>query len=234
MNLTFLGNGVKCVLFDLDRTLVTTGGAGNRALEKAFQNVCGIGNAMDGIDPSGKTDPAIIREIFLRRGNRNCTDAEMASIQEKYLNFLPDECDRSAGYQVMDGIPGILSSLQKKGVIVGLGTGNLEKGARIKLGRSKLNSFFPFGGFGSDSENRAELLDIAYQKAQKHSGTPIHKENVFVVGDTERDILAAKKSGLKVIAAATGNADEEFLKSFGPDFFLPNFEDEKNFLEIIF
>lgn len=225
---------MKCVLFDLDGTLVSTGGAGNRALEKAFLMLYNIPNAMEHIDPAGKVDPAIIREIFQFYLHRDCSEDEMNQVQQKYLEFLPQECEQSPHYRVMDGIHSLLDELKRREVIMGLGTGNLEQGARIKLNRAELNHYFPFGGYGSDSESRPDLLKIGFLKAKRHSGKDLRVEDVFVVGDTERDILAAQKSDFKVISVATGHVSSEKLSKFSPDFLLENFKDRRRFMEIIF
>lgn len=223
----------KCILFDLDGTLVTTGGAGLRALEKAVFSLYGIRDSMKEVNPAGKTDPAIIREIFMTCLQRDCTIEEMDAVQKKYLEFLVDECEAAEDYQVMDGIPVLLERLKEMRMVMGLGTGNLERGARIKLQRSKLNSFLPFGGFGSDAEDRAELLKIARRRAEQTVGTRFDSQNVFVVGDTERDILAARRAKFKVIAVATGNTPEELLKEHRPDYFLKDFGNDIEFLNII-
>lgn len=224
---------VKCVLFDLDGTLVSTGGAGNRALEKAFLFLYGVPHAMQSVNPAGKTDPAIIREIYLKLFQKDCGYEELESIQKKYLDFLPESCNRSKNYHVMQGIPELLNQLRKRKVLMGLGTGNMERGARIKLTRADLNHFFPFGGFGSDSENRVELLKIGRKRAERLSGKKLDPKNVFIIGDTERDIVAAQKAKFKVIAVATGHTLIGVLKKFKPDFLLPNFKCQNDFLNII-
>ncbi|OGR83260.1 MAG: hypothetical protein A2901_08350, partial [Elusimicrobia bacterium RIFCSPLOWO2_01_FULL_54_10] len=155
----------KCVLFDLDGTLLSTGGAGIRALETAFFELHGVKNCLSEIDCAGKTDPAIIREIFTVKIGRDCSAAEMAETQERYLAHVEGECARAEDYFVVSGIPGLLERLKSLGVILGLGTGNLERGARKKLNRSGLNPYFPFGGFGSDSEERSEILRAGHKKA---------------------------------------------------------------------
>lgn len=224
---------MKCVLFDLDGTLITTGGAGVRSLEKVFQSLYNIGQAMAEINPAGKTDPKIIREIFKKHLHRDCSEKEMQAVQNEYLTFLGAECDQASGYRVMDGIPDLLDELHKRELLVGLGTGNFEKGARIKLMRSGLNPLLPFGGFGSDSEDRKEILQIAHRRAEVRSGQQIPRKNVTIVGDTEMDILAAQAAEYKVIAVATGHASKKTLLNYHPDFFLPDFRNIPEFLEII-
>lgn len=204
-----------------------------RSLEKAFQSLYGISSAMQNVNPAGKTDRKIIREIFAKHLHRDCSASEMQAVQEEYLNFLRDECKQSKGYCVMAGIPLLLEELHKRKILVGLGTGNLEKGARIKLERSGLNPALQFGGFGSDSEDRTEILQIAHQRAEEFAGVPIDKGNVYIVGDTERDILAARHANYKVIAVSTGHSSRESLLQCQPDFFLPDFTKLNDFLEIV-
>ncbi len=223
----------KCILFDLDGTLVTTGGAGVRALERAFAEIFSLSNALDGIDCAGKTDPRIIREIFQQKLSRDCSGADMTRVQERYLHHLPGECEIADDYVVMKGIPEILEHLMTLDVVMGLGTGNIETGARKKLHRGGLNRYFPFGGFGSDSEDRAELLKVGHAKANAHSGKNIPKEDVYIVGDTPLDIHAGRRAGFKVISCATGSSSSDALKSHNPDFLLSNFENLEEFVSII-
>jgi len=228
-----LSKTFKCLLFDLDGTLISTGGAGIRALESAFLRKFQLEGAGRGVDPSGKTDPEIIREMFLKHLGRDCRDEDMQTVQKAYLNTLRAECDRSPKYRVMEGIPELLSKLRKSRILMGLGTGNLEKGAKIKLARAKLNRFFPFGGYGSDSENRTMLLKIAVQKAQRHAGGKLKPEDVIVVGDTVRDIHAAHEAHFKVISVGTGGTPAGKLRSMNPDLYVPNFSRPEKIIRMI-
>ncbi len=212
-----MSQSVKCALFDLDGTLVSTGGAGAEALDRAIEQLYGIANAMRAIDPQGKTDPRIIREIFAQNLKRDCGPNELFAVQKLYLEFLREECANADKYQVLNGVRELLEQLQNKNVLLGLGTGNIEAGARIKLERADLNTYFPFGGYGSDSEERSELLRIGAEKAEKHGQVNLRPDNIFVIGDTHRDILAAKKAGFKVIALASGNSTVRELEPYNPD-----------------
>jgi phosphoglycolate phosphatase-like HAD superfamily hydrolase len=219
-----------CFLFDLDGTLVSTGGAGNRALDAAFLKLHGIRGSLDGIDPAGKTDPMIVREIFQMKLGRSATEAEIAQIREAYFLNLPQECANAERYKVMTGIETILDTLQASGAAVGLGTGNWEKGARIKLERAGLNHYFAFGGYGSDSEHRPSLLEAGHKKAETHTGRQFAKERVIIIGDTHRDIHAARAAGYKVIAVATGGVHKEILQQHQPDYLLDDFTRPELFL----
>src|SRR5262249_15551852 len=144
-----------------------TGGAGLRALNRAFQKLFNIESAMSGVAPHGKTDPAIVREIFHKRFNSTTlSDSEMSRILETYLAFLHEEVESTDKYQVLPGIPEILEEMKlRSDVLLGLATGNIETGARLKLRRGDLNRFFGFGGYGSDSEDRVALVRRAAERA---------------------------------------------------------------------
>lgn len=218
-----------CTLFDLDGTLVSTGGAGIRALDKSVHLTHGVVNASRGVKAAGKTDPAIIREIFRKRFGRDCTKNEMSFVQKNYLRYLRFECEHSPDYKVFDGVTELLVALRRSGILMGLGTGNIQEGARIKLKRARLNRFFPFGGFGSDHEDRIRLLKIALTKARRFSRRNIKPEEVFVVGDTVRDIRAARAAGFKVIAVGTGSTAESVLRKCKPDLYLSSLRDREKF-----
>jgi phosphoglycolate phosphatase-like HAD superfamily hydrolase len=225
---------VKLLLFDIDGTLVSTGGAGVRALNRAFCQVVGIVNAMDGIRLHGKTDPAIIREVFNAREVPS-PRASFDQILAAYVEFLPEEVERSTQYKVL---PGILSFLQdfhrRPDLVFGLATGNVERGARIKLARGKLNSFFTFGGFGSDAESRTELVRCAAESGVRHAGGHIEPQDVFVIGDTPCDIDAGREAGFRTVGVATGYYAVEQLRAAGADLTLSDFDrDRDRFLQRI-
>jgi phosphoglycolate phosphatase-like HAD superfamily hydrolase len=216
---------VKLLLFDIDGTLVTTGGAGARALNRAFCQVVGIVNALDGIRLHGKTDPAIVREVFAVRGNSHQAADSLEEILEMYVTLLPEEIQRSDSYTILPGILRFLEDFQEHpDLAFGLGTGNLERGARIKLDRGNLNRFFPFGGFGSDAENRTELVRRAAQNGTRHAGVTIDSHDIFVIGDTPRDVNAGREAGFRTVGVATGDHSIRDLEEAGADLVLANFQ----------
>jgi phosphoglycolate phosphatase len=200
---------VRLLLFDIDQTLVNTGGAGLRALDRACFKLFAIERAMDGISPHGKTDPAIAREILSVRlglASDPTISGRIASTLEAYAGFLAEEVRISPTYRVLPGILSLLDEmLTRKDVMLGLATGNIELGARIKLDRGDLNRYFTFGGFGSDAEDRAELVRKAAEKAADRNGGPIAPSDTFVIGDTPLDIAAGKRAGFKTVGVATGS-----------------------------
>lgn len=217
---------MKLLLFDVDQTLISTGGAGLRALNRACLSLFGIENAIEGVSPQGKTDPAIIREILLARiGNDFDLEARLNSILESYLSFLKEELQLSHTYRVL---PGILETLQemsgRSDVMLGLATGNIELGARMKLQPGDLNRYFTFGGFGSDSEDRTMLVRHAAEMAERKCGRRILPDDVVVIGDTPRDIEAGREAGFRTIGVATGTYSADQLQGAGATLAISDFQ----------
>ena len=228
---------MKLLLFDVDQTLIFTGGAGLRALDRACRNILAVENATQGISPHGKTDPAIIREILLARvGNDSEIESRLASILESYLFYLKDEVLTSERYHVLPGIADILAEMSARAdVMLGLATGNVELGARIKLDRANLNQYFKFGGFGSDSEDRTTLVRKAAEAAAMQSVRAMPPEDVFVIGDTPRDIEAGRGAGFKTLGVATGHYTVDQLLESGATFAISDFErGREDFLKGVF
>jgi len=227
---------MRLFLFDVDATLILTGGAGLRALNRAFRRLFNLQNAMNGIAPHGKTDPAIVREIFRSQLGENVTEVQMASVLESYVEFLRDEIDHSDSYQILPGISNILDELSHRNdVLLGLATGNIETGARIKLRRGDLNRYFEFGGYGSDSEDRVGLVRRAVEKSTTFNGGTMEAKSVFVIGDTPLDIAAGRDAGCWTIGVATGQFSVEQLRDAGADLAIANFhEDRDQFLRTTF
>jgi phosphoglycolate phosphatase len=220
---------VKLLLFDVDMTLISTGGAGLRALDRAFKQVMKLDNAMEGISPSGKTDPSIIREILIKRvGHDEAMETSLEEVLQAYVSFLPEEVRRSDVYQVLPGIIEILDELiTRSDALIGLATGNVEAGARIKLERGGLNRYFSFGGFGSDSENRTDLVRRAAERAVARHGAALNPFDVFVIGDTPLDIDAGLQAGFRTIGVATGRYSKDQLHRAGANGVLADFKQDR-------
>jgi len=222
---------VKLFLFDIDQTLVNTGGAGLRALDRACRKLFNLENAMDGISPHGKTDPAIAREILrVKIGSDSANNGQIAVVLEAYVSFLKEEVHTSPTYKVLPGIVALLDELrQRRDVMIGLATGNVETGARIKLDRGQLNPYFAFGGFGSDSEDRTELVRRGAEKAADKNGAPFDAANIFVIGDTPLDIDAGKGAGFQTVGVGTGSYSVDQLLASGADFAVPDLEQGRDY-----
>jgi phosphoglycolate phosphatase-like HAD superfamily hydrolase len=222
-------------LFDLDGTLVSTGGAGLRALDFAFDEIYKIKNAVEFINPSGKTDPAIFREMVQLHLKRDMTGQDLKSLAATYLYYLEREMKTSPKKITLPGVDDFVRhvSVNPK-IVMGLGTGNLERGARLKLEFSNLNSYFPFGGYGSDAEDRAEVLKFGLKRAEEFCGERISPESVYILGDTILDVAAARRAGFKCIAIASGGHSYDKLKESQPDFLLNVMNEGFDILEKVF
>jgi phosphoglycolate phosphatase-like HAD superfamily hydrolase len=226
---------MKLLLFDIDGTLMLSGGAATRAVNRAFKKIYGIGNAMDGIKPDGKTDVAILREIFNKTLERDFSPKEADAVFKDYVLFLAEEIAISPGYRVMPGVFEIIKALSKReDVILGIATGNIEDGAWIKLKRAGLNAYFKFGGFGSDSEDRETLIRIAIQRGKKIHDHRTGDERIFVIGDTPFDIIYGRASGAKTAAVATGSYSVSELEKYNPDYLFESFLDFESVLKIFY
>ena len=218
---------MKLLLFDLDGTLILTGGAGTRALERTFEKLYSIREALiDGVKFHGRTDPAIIRDIFQKSFGRTYSPEESENICTEYLVFLKEEVKNSPGYTVMPGVRELLSHLSTRDdILLGLATGNIEEAAWIKLERSGIGVFFKFGGFGSDSEEREELIRAAISRGSKLLGNRVDDKKVFVIGDTPLDIVHGRAVGALTVAVATGYYSIKELEKYEPDYLFENFLD---------
>ncbi|MBI4062849.1 MAG: HAD hydrolase-like protein [Elusimicrobia bacterium] len=222
----------KLLLFDLDGTLISTGGAGKRAIENMFLERYGIKNALQGIEGRGRTDPAIFVDVLRQKIGREPDSGELEKLIEVYPNFLRPQVETSSGYKLLGGIQDFLETVAKiPGVYLALGTGNLENGARIKLERSGLNRFFPVGGFSTDSIERPQLIARASVKAEKHYRQKFIKDDIFVIGDTVLDIAAARACGFKSAAVGCGMAGKEELLKAKPDFYFEDYSNPREWIK---
>ncbi len=211
-------------LFDIDGTLLSTGGAGRRAMSRAFDEVCGSADALAGIKLGGMTDRMILRAGFEAIG-RSFEEALYQKVMTVYLAHLEGEVTRSTGYQVYDGVYAALDACEARAhSAIGLGTGNIEEGARVKLARGDLSRRFAFGGFGSDAEDRAELLEAGAQRGVQALGVARNDARVVVIGDTPRDVSAAHAIGARCITVTTGSFDAATLEEAGADAIFPSLQ----------
>ena len=211
---------VRAVLFDIDGTILVTGGAGGVAWQRAFEELHGIeANVAEHTD-AGMTDPEIAAIVFREVIGREGTQEERSKAIGCYLKHLPDAVAGSDGYRVMAGIEDLLPRLIEAGVLLGLVTGNIEAAAHIKLARARLNRFFSFGGYGSDSADRTEVTEAALARGGLVSGGTLADGACIAVGDTPRDVTAGHGAGIKVVGVATGSYSVERLREAGADYAL--------------
>jgi len=209
----------RFVLFDIDGTLIDPGGAGRRSVTRAFYEMFSIREAFAGASMAGKTDIQIIKE-GLARHDFPIGDGVLSSIVSRYVEILQREISNPKGY-VQPGVVELLDALRETdGYWLGLLTGNIERGARIKLGAFNLNGYFPIGAFGDDSEDRNNLLPIAVERLREMTGIDIGYNDCIVVGDTQLDVECAKPFGAISVAVATGPYQYESLLETGADYVL--------------
>jgi phosphoglycolate phosphatase-like HAD superfamily hydrolase len=225
---------MKVLLFDIDGTLIRGGGAGRKALNRAGEVLYGVKNCCSELSLAGRTDLYNFGAAHRFATGKKPTEAAVERLHREYLRQLPRfvrSALRSGTYLVPPGLRPLLKRLSRdERVLLGLGTGNMERGARIKLEPSGFNPYFQFGGFGSDSFHRHALLKKAVQRARRISPAPFRASDVFVIGDTPFDVAAGRKAGFKTIGVGTGFADWKALAASRPDHLSRDFRNLKKWL----
>jgi phosphoglycolate phosphatase-like HAD superfamily hydrolase len=216
----------RVVLFDVDGTLIDSGGAGGRSWSHAFREAFGVDGDIRRFSEVGMTDPVVARETFEGTLGRAPTTDEVIRLMMRYVLRLPEEVASSPRYRVMPGVHDLLERLVHADTLLGLVTGNIEGAAHIKISRAGLQRFFLFGGYGSDSAVRSDLTRAAIARAEALSGHDIDPSEVIVVGDTPRDIEAAHGAGTVAVGVATGEYSVEQLRDGGADHVLRTFADD--------
>lgn len=212
------------VLFDVDGTLIDTGGAGGRSWNHAFERTFGVAGDIRRFSEVGMTDPVVARVTFRGTLGREPNEEELAKLMMAYVLRLPDEVRSSAAYRVMPGVVDLLRRLSMTGALLGLVSGNMEGAARIKIERGDLNRYFLFGGYGSDSSDRPDLTRSAMRRAATLHGHELDRAKVYVVGDTPRDVEAAMQAGAVSVGVATGAYAMDQLAAAGAHHVLANLE----------
>jgi phosphoglycolate phosphatase-like HAD superfamily hydrolase len=220
------------LLFDIDGTLVHAGGAGRRAVERALAHHFGTQVAprpvgLRGMRLDGMTDRLIVR-LVMEALELPFDDATCDRVLESYVDFLEAEI-HGPGYAVLPGVAELLAGLEARGAVLGLCTGNVARGARIKLARGGLDRYFGFGeedvnGFAHDGEERERIVEAALRRAAARLGRPLEPGEALVIGDTPRDVAAARAAGVPVLAVATGRFSQEELARSGADRVLPSLD----------
>jgi phosphoglycolate phosphatase len=203
-------------LFDIDGTLIGGDGSGRRAFDRACLDCMGIAGALDHLLLDGMTDPLILASVFTQHHGRAPTDDETRSIFETYVSHLEREVAEGK-YHVKPAVHDTLDYLEQQGATIGLATGNLEVGARIKLQRGDLWHRFAFGGYGSDAAERAQLVQKAIDRGTTLARRTFAPAEVLVIGDTPRDVAAAHAVGARAIGVATGRFSVAELQAAGAD-----------------
>jgi len=219
-------------LFDVDGTLIDTAGAGRAAMYRALQTEFGIAELDAGVPFLGRTDRAIVRDLFRYFGIDH-TDRNWQRFLRAYCRHLPRTLSERPG-RVLAGVPKLLDELsQRVAVFVGLLTGNVAQGAMIKLAHFGLDHYFAFGAFGDEVTERELVAEAALRAVEEHIGMMPRLENIWVIGDTTLDIECARSVGVRVAAVASGGHGLQRLAAARPDLLLVDFSDPSPLLNLL-
>ncbi len=223
----------KLILWDIDGTIIVSHGAGFRAMVRALTERFGATVDMGKIDWAGRTDSWIAGEV-LRLVGLPDTLQNTHDFLEAYLEILPQELRVGRPGQVLPGILELLETLRvRPDVVQGLLTGNLERGARLKLTHHKVWHYFAFGAYADDSPRRNDLGPHALRRAKEKYAVEFAPDRTFIIGDTPHDIECGKVIGAQTIAVATGKYSVTELAAHNPSAVFPDFADTAAFLRVI-
>lgn len=224
---------LSLVFFDIDGTLLLSGGAGVRAMTRTFETVFGVPDAFAGITVAGHTDTFLVSAALMRANIPDTAEAH-AQFREAYVPTLATEIQHlgTGRRGLMPGVRALLAALQSDGVFhAALLTGNYQAAARIKLTHFGVERFFEWGAFGEEAADRNDLGHIAMRRARQRTVPQTALDRAVVVGDTPQDIECARAIGARVIAVATGMYSVGDLEQAGADLALPDLSDTGRVLE---
>jgi len=223
----------RLFLFDIDGTLITSGGAGESALIQAMASRFGVGEDLKEVTLAGATD-ALIAVALLEKHGIEASPENTAALLDSYLHHLVQSMPKHSG-RVLPGIIPLLDALkQRPDAVVALLTGNMVRGAEIKLRHYGVWDYFEFGAFADDHHDRNELGKFARARAAEKHGIRFEPARIFVIGDTPRDIECGRAISAKTVAIATGNYDRASLAEHSPDFLFEDLRDTPAVLEALF
>jgi phosphoglycolate phosphatase-like HAD superfamily hydrolase len=213
------------ILFDIDGTLLITGGAGAASWRLAFDELYGIPADIGKFTDTGMTDPDVGRKTFQAVLHREPERKEFTRLLERRLHYLHRTVAESEDYRVLPGVQELLPRLINDGYLLGLVTGNVEAAAHVKLHRARLNRFFSFGGYGSDSTDRGELTRIALKRATMVYGEALSPAQAIVVGDTPHDVEGAHAAGMACVGVGSHHFNVEQLREAGADYAIASLQE---------
>lgn len=224
---------MRLVLFDIDGTLMSDGGAARESFALALREIYDYSGDLRRYDFSGRTDPQIAHMVLHDAGwSEAAVEERISRLWERYLTELTHQAPQRA--RELPGVRPLLEELRRHAeVVLGLLTGNIEPGARLKLGAARLNDFFPFGAFGSDSRERQELPPVAVERASRFSGHHFHGRDVVIIGDSIYDVRCGVPHSATTIAIASGKTPPERLRAENPNHFFHSAEERDALLEAI-
>ena len=222
----------RLLLFDIDGTLIHSGGAGVRALKSAFEERFGVADDLHGIEIAGMTDSGIVVSI-LKKNDIPATNENIGAFLDSYVHFLSLELPRRKG-KLLPGVLDLLEKLKSRPhLVLGLLTGNVSRGARLKLEHYGVWHFFEFGAFADDHQDRNRLGSFARARAKEKHGREFSPSQIDVIGDTPRDIACGKAIGARTIAVATGTWSREELAKYQPDFLIDDLSDVEGLIHTL-
>jgi phosphoglycolate phosphatase len=226
---------LSLLLFDIDGTLLLSGGAGVRAMTRTFEMLFGVSEAFATSDVAGRTDTFILSNA-LRRAGLADSDEHHQQFRARYFEVLREEIVRptQSRYGLMPGVQALLDAVHQRAPFdIALLTGNYEPAAYIKLRHFGIAQYFAWGAFGEESAEREELARVAARRAEERALPPIVRSRAIVIGDTPHDVACAHAIGARVLAVATGNYSVDELTAAGADVALPDLSDTDRVLDII-
>lgn len=218
------------ILFDIDGTLLSSSGAGGRAMYAAIKELHGADLPMGSVAFHGRTDRAIISDI-LKLANIEPTPSNFLAVKEVYLSILPKELD-GVESRVFEGVMELLEKLESMPQVqVGLLTGNMADGAKLKLDHFNISDRFNFGAYGDEFHSRNDVAADAYRRINNSGSTQVPSDKIWIIGDTPADIECARHINARVLAVSTGGFSRAELEPFNPDILLDNLVECESFLE---
>lgn len=225
---------MKLALFDIDGTLITSRGAGRRAMRSALERVFGGAGGIDHYDLRGRTDTRIVHDVMGALGwEPDRIKERLDDFFEAYLAGLASEIGDGRHVVTLPGVSTVVERLARSSALVGLVTGNIEEGARIKLQPTGLLPHFRVGAYGSDHMDRRRLPSLAARRAHALVGHPFPPHHVVVIGDTPHDIDCARAFGAVAVAVTTGQYTRDELLAEGPDHLFDDLSDADRVLEVV-
>ena len=222
----------RLLLFDIDGTLIHSGGAGVHALKSAFKERFGIHDDLEGIEIAGMTDSGIVISI-LNKHKISPTNENVSAFLDSYVHFLSSELPRRKG-KLLPGVLELLESLKSRPhLVLALLTGNVSRGAQLKLEHYGVWHFFEFGAFADDHQDRNRLGPFARARAKEKHGREFAASEIDVIGDTPRDIACGKALGARTIAVATGTWSRGELAKHKPDCLIDDLSDVETVIDTL-
>jgi phosphoglycolate phosphatase-like HAD superfamily hydrolase len=226
---------VRLLLFDIDGTLILTGGAGSRAMTRAFAQTHGLEDALKKVDLAGRTDRIIMRDALTHAGLPH-EDVDVDAFRTAYCAALREEITKPGNGRrgLLPGVRPLLDALSgRDDVRLALLTGNFRASAEIKLAEFDVWRYFTWGAFADDAIERDDLIAVAHQRHEVEHGHLIEPDSVVIIGDTPHDIRCARAGGAKAVAVATGNYDQAALASHNPDALFADLTDTDAVLNVL-